>query len=294
MKIIVIQHENDYTGEAGIYFIQMIAKFWRKSGHKVTFVNGLQENVEADLALLHVNLSVVPQDYIEYAKQFPIALNLDVTDIRKRKISRQLVNENDDYNGPVILKTDLNSAGIPEEKIYDWPRPNPSSLHQYWRFFIRRGRNLAIKLNLLDEHSQRFVKTRYRESFRIYKSKNRVPNEVWKNKDWVVEKYSPEVEDGIYVTRNAYFLGNKIVCFKNVSEDPIVKDHANGEIIDIHESVSKYRDEIGLDYGKIDYVLKDGDPVILDITKTVGGYEDPEFAEMIAPGIESYITDRVG
>lgn len=289
MKIAIILHKDDVRAESGIYFIQMIARFWRKSGHEVTFVHGIQKNIQADLALLHVNLSVVPGEYVEYAKQFPISLNVDITDIRKRKVSQQLVQTNDAYNGPVIIKTDLNSGGIPEENIYGWSRPELPSFHNYWRVFFRRTRNLAIKLNLIDENSRRFVKTKYRESFRIYKSKNRIRNDIWKNNEWVVEKYIPEVENGVYVTRNAYFLGTKTVCFKNVSNDPIVKDNTNGEIIDTPDSIKKYRERIGLDYGKIDYVLRDGHPVILDITKTVGGDEDPEFAKNLASGIKSYI-----
>ncbi len=201
------------------------------------------------------------------------------------------MDKKDEYKGPVIVKTDLNSAGIPEEKIYGWPRPEFPSFHNNWRVLIRRIRNLAIKLNLMDVDSRRFVKTKYRESFRIYKNKNRVPADVWPNDDWVVEKYTPEIKDGVYVTRNAYFLGDKIICFENVSDDPIVKDNANGEIINTPESIKRYREEIRLDYGKIDYVLKNGIPVILDVTKTVGGFEDPEFANMIAPGIESYWED---
>lgn len=289
MKVAIILHENDVKAESGVYFIQMIARFWRNSGHDVIFVNGIQKNTHADLALLHVNLSVVPEEYVAYAKQFPISLNVDITDIRKRNVSQQLVHKDDDYDGSVIIKTDLNSGGIPEEIIYDWPRPKPPSIYRYWRGLIRRTRNLAIKLNLIDQDSRRFVKTKYRESFRIYGSKNHVPNHVWSNKDWVVEKYIPEVKEGIYVTRNAYFLGTKTVCFKNVSDDPIVKDNAKGEIIDTPDMIKKYRQEIGLDYGKIDYVLRDGKPVILDVTKTVGGDEDPEFAKNLASGINSYM-----
>lgn len=293
MKIAVIQHENDFEGESNTYFIEMIARCWREAGHQVIFVNGIQKKIRADLAILHVNLSVVPQEYVEYANQFPVVLNNEITDIRKRKISQQLISRNDDYNGPVIVKTDLNCGGIPEAKIYNRPIPKWRSPASYWRQLVRKTRNVFIKIKLLDNTADRIVQTEYRESFKIFKDKNFVPNYIWRDEDWVTEKFLPEKEGSEYVTNNAYFLGNIAIGFKNISGDPIVKDvEGKGDIIKVPDVIRRYRDQIGLDYGKIDYVIRNGTPVILDITKTVGGAFAPKVAEMLAPGLENYLVGK--
>ncbi len=294
MKIVIIQHQNDHAGESGVYFIEMIARCWREAGHHVVFLNGVQENIRADLALLHVNLSVVPREYVEYAKQFPIVLNEKITDIRKRTISRQLVSRDEDYDGPVIVKTDLNCAGLPEANIYKMAVPKRRSVMRFWRFFVRKARNLAIKLQMVESGTNRLVQTEYRETFQIFKNKNRVPKYIWSDKNWIVEKFMPEMGNSKFVVRNAYFLGGKMIGYKNYSADPVVKDEeeAGSEVVSIPNEIVQFQNEIGLDYGKIDYVIHDGNPVILDVTKTMGGAFGVDAATILADGLEDYMLHK--
>ena len=65
------------------------------------------------MAFLHADLSLVPKSYPGFAARYPIAINADVNDIRKTSHSRNRVEPGDGYEGPVIVKTALNSAGIP-------------------------------------------------------------------------------------------------------------------------------------------------------------------------------------
>jgi hypothetical protein len=76
----------------------------------------------ADILLIHVDLSVVPDEYLEFASRYPIALNKAAKDIRKSLISLNLVRAGDSYSGKVIVKTDLNYGGSPERIM----RRNPS------------------------------------------------------------------------------------------------------------------------------------------------------------------------
>jgi len=293
MKIVVIQHKNDFKGEQAVYFIEVIAKCWREAGHEVVFVNGLQNSIKADLAILHINLSVVPGKYVEYAKQCPIVLNDDITDIRKRTISKHLVRQRDIFDGPVIVKTDLNCGGIPESKIYNKPLPKRRSMMNYVRKTVRKTRKAGIKLNLIQADSMRLVQSEYRDSFQIFERKSRVPGYIWENDDWIVEKFIPEKEGSKFITRNAYFLGNKIIGFKSYSLDPIIKEEEEGvsDKIEVSEEIILLRNKLGLDYGKIDYVMHSNKPVVLDVAKTIGGGDfGRETATILAQGIHSYLA----
>jgi hypothetical protein len=293
MKIIIIQHENDFIGEQGVYFIEVIARCWREAGHKVVFINGLQKNITADVAILHVNLSVVPDEYVRYVMQFPVTLNLNVTDIRKRTISQNQVQPNDDYDGPVIVKTDKNCGGIPESKIYNQALPKRRSLMRYVRKSVRKTRNLGIKLNLLKTNTSRLVETEYRELFQVFDDKDSVPKYFWQNDDWIIEKFLPEIEDSRFVIRNAYFLGDKMICFKTFSSDPIVKEEkeVRSQKIEMPDEIIRIRNKFGLDYGKIDYVMHNEEPVVLDIGKTIGGGDyGRDTALTLAEGIHSYLV----
>lgn len=295
MKILIIQHENDFRGEQSVYFIEVIARCWREAGHEVFFINGLQKNIAADLAIMHVNLSVVPAEYVRYAKQFPVTLNLNITDIRKRVISQNLVQPNDDYDGPVIVKTDKNCGGIPEAKIYNQALPKRRSVMRYVRKSVRKTRSLGIKLNLLNINTSLFVETEYRESFRVFDDKDSVPKYFWDDEDWIIEKFLPEIEDSRFVIRNAYFFGDKMICFKTFSSDPIVKEEkeVRSQKIEMPDEIIHLRNKLGLDYGKIDYVMHNGEPVVLDIGKTIGGGDfGRDTALTLAQGIHSYLVTQ--
>lgn len=295
MKILIIQHENDFRGEQGVYFIEVIARCWREAGYEVFFINGLQKNIAADLAIMHVNLSVVPAEYVRYAKQFPVTLNLNITDIRKRVISQNLVQPNDDYDGPVIVKTDKNCGGIPEAKIYNQALPKRRSVMRYVRKSVRKTRSLGIKLNLLNINTSLFVETEYRESFRVFDDKDSVPKYFWDDEDWIIEKFLPEIEDSRFVIRNAYFFGDKMICFKTFSSDPIVKEEkeVRSQKIEMPDEIIHLRNKLGLDYGKIDYVMHNGEPVVLDIGKTIGGGDfGRDTALTLAQGIHSYLVTQ--
>ena len=81
--------------------------------------------------LVHVDLSLVPPRYLEFARLYLNTINLHITDIRKTSYSRNRVMRGDGYDGPVIVKSSLNSAGEPER--YGRPR----RLRRIWDKFNR-------------------------------------------------------------------------------------------------------------------------------------------------------------
>jgi hypothetical protein len=71
------------------YLLGRIASCWRESGMQVHLLRG-QTTVQADLAILHVDLTTIPGYYLESARRFPRTLNSRVTDISKRRISESV------------------------------------------------------------------------------------------------------------------------------------------------------------------------------------------------------------
>ena len=57
------------------YVIWHLAKIWFDDGHKILFLFGVQKFVPADICIVHVDLSVVPDEYLEFASRFPVAIN---------------------------------------------------------------------------------------------------------------------------------------------------------------------------------------------------------------------------
>jgi hypothetical protein len=50
--------------------VNQLAEFWRENGLEVVYLYGADRFVPADLVLVHVDPSVVPEEYLEFAAQY--------------------------------------------------------------------------------------------------------------------------------------------------------------------------------------------------------------------------------
>jgi hypothetical protein len=191
--------------------------------------------------IVHVDLTVVPDEYLRFAARYGTVVNGQVKDIRKSVISRQLVQPGDGWSGPVIVKSDLNCAGRGEQLV--------------------AGRFPSFPFSI---QSQR--------DYRVYESAKEVPPECFGHPLIVVERFLPEREQGRYFSRSYHFVGDVSTTVRLGSPQPIVLGHTSDSIEEIepHPAVIERRRELCMDYGKIDYVVCDGNVVILDINKTTG------------------------
>ncbi|HPO25440.1 MAG TPA: hypothetical protein PK135_12335, partial [Arenimonas sp.] len=105
MRIAILFHEKDRHRDLQRYDIVHVAKYWEALGHDTVTVFGTENFVPADIAILHVDLSQVPQRFLDFADRYPICLNKNITDIRKSAISQHQLSVNDDYDGEVIVKS---------------------------------------------------------------------------------------------------------------------------------------------------------------------------------------------
>lgn len=253
--IVVLFHESAKRMELN-YLVNRYAEVWREDGHTVTFLFGIEEFVPADLILVHVDLSVTPVDYIEFARRYPIALNADITDIRKSRYSQLLLQRGDRYDGKVIVKSDLNDAGIPERIAW---------------------------ATELDEFAPEPI-FESSADYRVFNSLRDVPRSVFDNPDLVVEKFVPETEGDIFFVRSMVFLGDRFVCNRIASKHPVVK-HATRigiESVEPHPEMIALARAMKFDFGKFDYVIHNGRPVLLDANKTTGAANLPSTAAHLA------------
>lgn len=259
-KIVVIFHERDRRHTQN-YSITSLAEEWRESGIETSFVFGTKHFIPADLAILHVNLSVVPDEYIEFAQNYPVVLNGRVKDIRKSAFSTNIVCPEDGYEGKIIVKSNLNYAGGPERRLQN-------SVVKGLLRHLRRGATDGAVPARLDFNSA--------EDYFILESVRQVPGDWFEREDIVIEKFLPERENGNFLTRSLYFLGDSNQCVLWKSPDPIVKrSTATGmELVGVHAEIVAMRKKLQFDYGKFDYIVNENDPVLIDINKTIGASPD--------------------
>lgn len=259
--IAVLFHETDRP-LLKYYAVSALAEIWRRDGYAVTNIFGIKKFTPADLILVHVDLSVVPDEYLAFANQYPVVLNGKVADIRKSAYScHLLVKQNDDYPGPVFIKSNLNFAGIPES-LRQRRYPFKGS-----RAFYYLGAGVDRILRSADR-----LFSRKPSGYRIFENLREVPENWFERNDIVIQRFCPEYENGFYHVRYYQFLGNRHTCERLSSPQPVVKDYSRvkRERVDVHPEIERLRHELNFDYGKFDYVIYEGQPVLLDINKTTG------------------------
>lgn len=261
-RIVILLHERTPKKRLHHYSISKFTPTWIEDGHQVIWALGTDRPIPGDLVIVHVDLSVVPERFLNYAADYPIALNARVGDIRKSRISHGLVGPDSAWAGPVIVKSDLNCAGLPERRLLGIDR----TLRE-----LRRPGETTLHFGQLD-------------GYEIYESVARVPAQYFSDPGLVVEKFLPELRDGFYHLRTCHFLGRSSHGYLHRSRDPLVKmRNIVGRVpIETHADVEALRQRLGLDYGKIDYVVHDGQAIVLDVNKTTGGGRMGETAELIA------------
>jgi len=259
MHIAILFRKVDENKDLSCYTIYHLAELWRKSGCNVIYVFGVDKHVPADLIIVHIDFSIVPKEYLDYAANYPIALNGQLGSICKSGFSKGLLESDSDWGGEVIVKSNFNYGGIQEQIYSDILRKPHVDL--YWRVISKVKRMMGREPIFMDPYD-----------YKIFDKINMVPKHWFHSSNAIVEKFTPEMEDNLYHIRMFQILGDRWTCERLASPHPIVKD-ANSvklEVIEPEAKVFEWCKELKLDYGKLDYVMRDGKPILLDVNKTVG------------------------
>lgn len=244
--IVILTHAHD-SFRAGNYLLRSFICHWMGAGHRVSLVAGLRDCPDGDIAILHVDLSVIPASYVEASKRYPVVLNGAALDIRKRLVSRSLLRPEDDWDGPVIVKTDLNCGGHPELRIQ------------------QNSARAGSRADIFGEGI-----TSLRGPYPIFRTVKDVPDAVWDDPGLVVERFLPERDARGFWMRAWVFLGEKERCTRYLGSHPVVK---SGNILarepaPVPDALRAERRRLGFDFGKFDFVVRDGEAILFDANRT--------------------------
>jgi hypothetical protein len=268
---ILIHARDDF--EANDYFVRLFFPEWERQGLTVRVLRGIDEPGAADAVLSHVNLTVVPPEYRRYAETFRVAINVEADDISKHHVGTHLVRGPDEWDGPVIVKTDLNYGGRPER----WQTRSTSRL----------GR-LGLKVE--SQLPWTWTGALSSSDYKIYDRACEVPRIVWRNPRLAVQRYLPERQGSYYCLRQWIFFGDREMSTRAFASAPIVKASNTVERergVPIPDELRALRRKLGFDYGKFDFGVVDGEVVLYDANRTPTRRRE----DKITPELEKLSTD---
>jgi hypothetical protein len=279
--VAILTHRRDRLFSKTDYLIHALSKEWESAGLRVVVLRGIETFTPAGALVPHVDTTAMPPEYRDFTRRYPRVVNLGVSDVFRTSFSENLVGPASPEDGPVIVKTNRNHGGLPELRLRRLPR-----LRLLYRRLRRRPRRWR-KVEFLDSGS-----------YPVYPSISRVPREVFENPRLVVERFLPEREGELYAVRYCYALGFREVTVRLTSKHPIIKGSSSVgcERVENSEELRVLRRRLGLDYGKIDFVQRDGRVVVLDVNPTPACASLEKFglveeaARDLAPGIADVPT----
>jgi hypothetical protein len=256
------------------YLVSELARYWERRGIRVSA--GAEWEPGAALGILHVDRTRVRPEEIPAAAGSVRLLNARVLDISKRVFSSLILARGDAWDGPVIVKSNLNHFGIPEE-------------HGRSPALVARARLGLARL------SWRLAKALPPGRYPVLPRLAAVPDWVWSEPDLLVERFVPERDGGRYCLRGWIFFGSRSYSYRLFSTHPLVK---SGSMVGYEylegpppPELEAIRAAHGFDFGKFDYVVVDGRVILLDANKTptlAGDGESPRLAHL-AEGVEELL-----
>lgn len=256
-RIAILMHEEANEDSVEDYYLSGLVNHWQRNGHEIIFLFGTERFVPADLLFVHVDLSVVPQAYRAFADRYPIAINDNVKEDQGVALRPDLLQPDDDWDGPVIVKSDKYAVG-------------PPGCARGGLFVKAYKKLLATMFRLgLDQYNPPLGTA---VEYPIYDHLQEVPPSYFYNFKVSIQKFTPEKEDGFYCVRQMRFLGDHLSCTRLKGKHPVVRSK-NAEVVeqDInpHPKIVALRDRLQFDYGKFDYVVTGGEATLLSAHKTI-------------------------
>jgi hypothetical protein len=254
-RLVVVTHEYDrfmcwrrwpWPAKYSPYTLFDVLRHLETMGHSWRVTRG-PAVVPGDVALLHVDCTVVGKDYLALASHYPRAINFGVVDTSKRRVSELLLKRGDEWGGRVIVKSDLNYRGILEDT--------------HNRRALRAGKAPphpgATRLG----------------QYQVFEAMDEVDDSAWSDERLVVERFLPEANaDGGFVIRTWVFMGGQDSCNRIVTPNWIAKagDAVRFDPIPVPDQLRAERARLNFDYGKFDFVMSGGEPLLLDANRTPG------------------------
>lgn len=226
------------------YMAHAVAQRWARRGHRVVVHRGPDGAPPGDIAILHVDCTVVPEAYSALAARYPRVVNGAVRDIGKRRVSTGVLARDSDWPGPVIVKSDANYGGRPEAALAG----------------LARAAGLAADVAAAPVVAE----------YAIHPTLASVPQDAWEAPWLVVEKFVPERDERGYYLRVWTFFGDRERSSRCLAREPVIKAAGviEREEAEVPDEMRELRRRLGFDYGKFDFVLHDGRYYLTDANRT--------------------------
>ena len=208
----------------------------------------------APTAFFHVDLTDLPDKFRGVAERYERTTNGAAYSIRRTQYTTARVFKDSPYTGPVIAKTILNSQGLPEAR-YNWEQ----SFTGWIKHLAKWSRDRHYLYKSCPDYT-------------IYNSIKDVPPDIWRNEDWMVERFIPGTLAPPTIKYRYEFLFDLGFVAKSTCTTPMCDIDS---VIDLTvedtppPSVAALRKKLHLDYGSIDFFIVDGETHIIDANKTV-------------------------
>ncbi len=251
--LVIITHEFDsfYTRKvrsaplSSPYLLFDLLGHLEDMGHTVRILRG-PIATRGDAALFHVDATVAPQEYLDLEHHYPRTINFRTGDISKRKISSVILEKGDAWDGPVIVKSNYNNRAKMEDA----------------------HNRLAARIGLPLPHPGIAKGGKYH----VLESLGEVSEETWADPSLVVEKFVAEPDEDGFALRTWVFMGSSERCTRFVTADRISKaaDVLKYAPAEVPPKLRAERERLGFDFGKFDFVMHEGEPILLDANRTPG------------------------
>ncbi|MGZ5038540.1 MAG: hypothetical protein ACXWF0_16470 [Usitatibacter sp.] len=222
---------------------------WERAGHRVLIHRGTAPPPPGDIAILHVDLTVVPEPYLEVMRRYPRVVNGATGDIRKSRYSDCILARGDPWDGRVLIKTEGNHGGHVDDALL--------------RMAIDAGIAEVADVPTVMDHYYLCDSTRH------------VPDAIWSTPGVIVEKYIPEEDESGNHIRVWTFFGGEDRSSRYRARVPLIRfaDYIDREAVPVPDEMRAKRARLGFDFGKFDYVMHDGRCHLLDANRTPGAPE---------------------
>lgn len=283
LRIAIITYSID-AFQGSSYLLHHMCDMWLSKGIDIAVIKGPHQDLpDADLAILHTDITAIGEDYGKIIDHYPMVINGRVRDISKHVFSDLIVGRDSVYERPVIVKTNANFGGLRErqEKLLSGDHQASIGIQRPWR-----------KIEWLEEYP-------------TFNSLREVPQGVWRNDKLVVEKFlTQQNESGEYLLKVWVFFGDQDIYYQCVSDEPVIKSHNTKrreflDPADLPDSLRETRTKLGFDFGKFDFSISDGEAVLYDINRTPGSarhvasqIDVAESISRLSTGLD-YFTDQL-
>lgn len=280
--VVVTAHGHPTLLESG-YLVRHVAEHWRARGVRFLLAVGPHGAPPGDVGWQHLDATRVGRAYQRLLARYPVRINGGEANVEKQNVASHLVGREDDWQGPVIVKTALNYGGRADDWAASWrPLRHP--------MFHRLRNGLPAWLTGRMDPRQ----------YPVYEEKAAVPGWIWRDRRLVVQRFLAEREGGRYAIRRWFFFGPCEFGYRSLSSDAIVMgdDHPAWETLaEVPPELRTLRTRLALDYGKIDYAVVGGEAVVYDVNPAVSTDGPPgcpiqqEVIRALVPGLGAFLGE---